>query len=164
MEVIGLWAEDLTSKSEVELEPLFAQVGARRQRFRELFVRESCLHRSTVSQDVDAIHKHTCSRRSLVPPGPARCLSHAQQHTDDFQFLFFDGKRNGHVWSGLSQAQLSGMIDRKQGNPFCRHTKTRGRRHTGRKRKLEISDGKVKRHTVQRDRLKRTCETFHPHV
>ena len=90
--------ENLTSKSEVEQIPLFAQVGTCRQRFRELFDKECCAYRSTVSQGIHAIHKHTNSHHSLVPPEPAVCPSHAQPHTCDVLSLFRDGERNSNVW------------------------------------------------------------------
>ena len=66
-ETIGLWASNLTSKSEVGLTSLFAQVGECRQMFSESFKKESYPYTSSVSQDIQGTQSH-----GSIPPA---CVS-----------------------------------------------------------------------------------------
>ena len=66
-DAIGLWAQNLSNRSEVELEPLFAQVGECRQMFSERFGKDSKLYTSSVSQDIHSTHSHL-DRSSLLFP------------------------------------------------------------------------------------------------
>ena len=63
-DAIGQWAQNLSNRSEVELEPLFAQVGECRQMFSERFGKDSKLYTSSVSQDIHSTHSHL-NRSSL---------------------------------------------------------------------------------------------------
>ena len=69
-DAIGHWAQTLSSKSVVELEPLFAQVGECRQLFSERFGKDSKPYTSTVRQDIHSIHSHL--DRSSLPAAPVR--------------------------------------------------------------------------------------------
>ena len=55
-DAIGQWAANLTSKSEVELAPLFTQVRECRQMFSKRFEKESCPYTSLVGEDIHGTH------------------------------------------------------------------------------------------------------------
>ena len=75
-EALGQWATTLSSKSEVELTPLVAQVGECRQMFSERFEKESCPYTSTVSQDIQGTHSHMDRFHLLVSPEPEGDFAH----------------------------------------------------------------------------------------
>ena len=137
---IRQWSTNLTNESVKELTPLFAQVGACRQRFCEEFERESFPYRSSVSQDIYETNRHAGIPSLLVSPEPAVRIPHTQPHGDDLS-LFHDGGQNSSIGCGQPQMNVHDMCGWERSNPFCHHTARRGRKYTGRKCKLEISDG-----------------------
>ena len=87
-DAIGLWAQNLSNRSEVELEPLFAQVGECRQMFSERFGKDSKLYTSSVSQDIHSTHSHLDRSSLPVPTERNEDLAHTQQFCD-YLSLFF---------------------------------------------------------------------------
>ena len=73
-DAIGLWAQNLSNRSEVELEPLFVQVGECRQMFSERFGKDSKLYTSSVST-----HSHLDRSSLPVPTERNEVLAHTQQ-------------------------------------------------------------------------------------
>ena len=67
-EAIGQWTTNLTSKSEVELTPFFAQVRECRQMFSECFEKESYPYTSSVSQDIQGTHMDRFSLLVFLEP------------------------------------------------------------------------------------------------
>ena len=80
--------KNLSSKSEVELEPLFAQVGECRQLFSERFGKDSKPYTSSVSQDIHSTHSHLDCSSMLASPMRVGDLAHTQQFCD-YLSLFF---------------------------------------------------------------------------
>ena len=86
----GQWAANLTNKSEEELSPLFAPVGACRRMFGERFEKESYPYSSSVSQDIHDTLKRARRSSLLVSLEPAVRLPHAQLNRD-YLSRFHDG-------------------------------------------------------------------------
>ena len=57
--------------------------------------------------------------------------------------LFQEGEQGGSGHHVLSNVHFVGMEGKERSNPFCHRPTRGGRKHTGRKRKLEISKGVV---------------------
>ena len=125
----------------MELEPLFAQVGECSERFGK----DSKLYTSSVSQDIHSTHSHLDRSSLPVPTERNEDLAHTQQFCD--YLSLFCGH---HV---LSNLHFVGMEGKERSNPFCHRATRGGRKHTGRKRKLEISKGVVIYSPMQRDDL-----------
>ena len=143
-DAIGLWAQNLSNKSEVELEPLFAQVGECRQMFSERFGKESKLYTSSVSQDIHSTHSLLESSSLPVPTERNEDLAHTQQVCDYLSLSFFqEGEQGGSGHHVLSNLHFRGMEGKERSNPFCHRATRGGRKHTGKKRKLELSKGVV---------------------
>ena len=141
-DAIGLWAQNLSNRSEVELEPLFAQVGECRKMFSERFGKDSKLYTSSVSQDIHNAHSHLDRSSLPVPTERNDGLAHTQQCCD-YLSLFQEGEQGGSGHHVLSNLHFRGMEGKERSNPFC-HLATRGgRKHTGKRRKLELSKGVV---------------------
>ena len=115
---IGQWATNLTNESVKELTPLFAQVGACRQRFCEEFERESFPYRSSVSQDTPETNRHVGIPSLLVSPEPAVRIPHTQPHGDDLS-LFHDGGQNSSIGCGQPQINVRDLCGWERSNPFC---------------------------------------------
>ena len=81
-DAIGQWPAKMTSKSEVELAPLFAQVGECRLMFSKRFEEESYPHLSPVGQDIHGTHSHMDRFSLLVSPGVEGDFEHTQQFCD----------------------------------------------------------------------------------
>ena len=141
-DAIGQWAQNLSSKSEAELEPLFAQVGECRQMFSERFGKDCKPYTSSVSQDIHSTHSHL--DRFSLPVSPERDgdLAHTQQFCD-YLSLFQEDEQSGRGQNVLSNLHFRGMEGKERSNPFCHHATRGGRKHTGKKRKLDISKGVV---------------------
>ena len=107
---IGQWAANLTNKSECELAPLFAQVGACRRTFSEHFEKKSYPHRSSVSQDIHDTHRH------VSPLEPAVRLPHTHPNCD-YLLLFHDDGHNGNVVCSQPQTKLRDLCGEEKGNP-----------------------------------------------
>ena len=139
---IGQWAQNLSNRSEVELEPLLAQVGECRQMFSERFGKDSKLYTSSVSQDIHCTHSHL--DRSSLPVSPERDgdLGHTQQFCD-YLSLFQEGEQSGSGQHVLSNLHFRGVEGQERSNPFCHCTARGGRKHTAKRRKLELSKGVV---------------------
>ena len=86
-DAIGQWTQNLSSKSEVELEPLFAQFGECRPFFSERFGKDSKPHTSSVSQDIHSTHSHLDRFSLLVSPERDGDLAHTQQFCDYLSFF-----------------------------------------------------------------------------
>ena len=151
-DAIGHWAQNLSSKSVVELEPLFAQAGACRELFSERFGKDSKPYTSTVRQDIHSTHSHL--DRSSLPAAPVRVGDpvYTQQFCD-YLSLFQGGEQSGRGHHVLSNLHVRGMEGKERSNPFCHRATRGGRKHTGKKRKLEISKGVVIYSPMQRDYL-----------
>ena len=141
-DAIGQWTQNLSNRSEVELEPLFTQVGECRQMSCERFGKDSKLYTSSVSQDIHSTHSHL--DRSSLPVSPERDgdLAHTQQFCD-YLSLFQEGEQSGSGQHVSSNLRFRGMEGQERSNPFCHRTARGGRKHTGKRRKLELSKGVV---------------------
>ena len=98
-DAIGQWAQNLSSKTEVELEPLFAQVGECRQLFSERFGKDSKPYTSSVSQDIHSTHSHP--DRSSMPPVHVGDPAYTQQFCE-YLSLFQESEQSGSGQHGLS--------------------------------------------------------------
>ena len=87
-DAIGLCAQNLSNRSEVELEPLFAQVGECRQMFSERFGKDSKLYTSSVSQDIHSTHSHQDRSSLPVPTERNEDLAHTRQFCDYLSLIF----------------------------------------------------------------------------
>ena len=87
-DAVGQWAQNFSNGSEVELEPLFAQVGECRQMFSERFGKDSKLYTSSVSQDIHCTHSHLDRSSLSVSPERDGDLAHTQQICDSLSFFF----------------------------------------------------------------------------
>ena len=141
-DAIGQWAQNLSNRSEVELEPLFAQVGECRQMFSERFGKDSKLYTSLVSQDIHSTHSHLDRSPLPVPTERDGDLAYTQ-HFCDCLSLFQEGEQSGSGQHVLSNLHFRGMEGKERSNPFCHRTARGGRKHTGKRRKLELSKGVV---------------------
>ena len=81
-EANGQWAANLTSKSEMDLTPLLAQVGECRQMVSESFEKESYPYTSSVRQNIQGTHSHTDSLPLPVSTEPGGDSAHTQQFSD----------------------------------------------------------------------------------
>ena len=109
-------AQNLSSKSEVELEPLFAQVGGCRQLFSERFGKDSKPYTSSVSQDIHSTHCHLDRSSLLAVPVRVGDPVYTQQFCD-YLSLFQEGEQSGrgpHVFSNL---HFRGMEGKERSNP-----------------------------------------------
>ena len=107
-DAIGQWAQNLSSKSVVELEPLFAQVGECRQLFSERFGKDSKPYTSSVSQDIHSTHSHP--DRSSMPALPVHVGDPAYtQQFCDYLSLFQEGEQSGSGQHVLSNLHFRGM-------------------------------------------------------
>ena len=134
-------ATNLTSKSEVELTPLPAHVGECRQMF-SAFEKESCPYTSSVSQNIQDTHSH-------VDSFPCQCqLSLAVTlHTLNDSVII------SPLFKSVTNAMKGGMfrlrrsfvtvVARNATTPFVITRREEGRKHTGKKRELEIAEGVV---------------------
>ena len=125
----------------MELEPLFAQVGECRQMFSERFGKVFKPYTSSVSQDIHSTHSHL-DRYSLPVSPVCDCdLVHTPQFCD--LSLFQEGEWSGGGQHVLSNLHFRVMEGKERSNPFSHRATRGGRKHTGKKRKLEISKGVV---------------------
>ena len=120
--------------------------------------KNSYLYSSSVSQDIHDTHRHVSRSSQPVTPEPGVRLPHTQPKCD-YLFLFHDERQNGNVVCGQPQMKLRYLCGEDRSNPFCHHLARGGRKHTGRKRKLEIAEGFV----MQCDKLERSCQELHSH-
>ena len=127
-DAIGQWAQNLSSKSEVELEPLFAQVGECRQLFSERFGNDAKPYTSPVSQDIHSTRSHL--DRSSLPAAPVRVGDpvYTQQFCDSLS-LFQEGEQSGRGHHVLSNLLFRGMEGKERSNPFCHRATRGGRKH-----------------------------------
>ena len=93
----------------------------------------------------------------LVSPGPEGDFA----HTLSKFVVFHDGEQCGESQHGLAQLKIRDMSGKERSNPFCNHA--RGRKHTGKKRKLQICQRCGGYPPVQRDSLERTRQAPHSH-
>ena len=61
----------------------------------------------------------------------------------DYLSLFQEGEQSGSGQHVLSNFHFRGMEGKERSNPFCHRTARGGRKHTGKRRKLELSKGVV---------------------
>ena len=108
-DAIGQWAQNLSSKSEVELEPLFAQVGECRQLFSERFGKDSKPYTSSVSQDIHSTHGHLDRSSMPAPPVHVGDPAYTQQFCD-YLSLFQKGEQSGSAQHVLSNLHFRGMV------------------------------------------------------
>ena len=151
-EAIGQWATNLTSKSEVDVTPLLAQVGECRQTFIESFEKESYLLHLI---DQLGHPRHSQSYGSiplLVSPEPEGDFAHTQQFSD-YLSLFQVGDECDESRHVSAQMQICDRSGKERNNPFCHHPKRGGLKHTCKKRKLEICQGCGEYPPLQRDNL-----------
>ena len=145
-EAIGQWAANLTSKSEMELTPLLTQVGKCRQMFSESFEKESHPYTSSVTQNIQSIHSHTDSLLLPVSTEPGGDSAHTQQFSN-YLSLFQAGKECDSECDGSrhvsAQMQFCDRSDKLRDNSCCYRSQRGVRKHTGKKRKLEIAQGMV---------------------
>ena len=127
-DAIGQWAQNLSSKSEVELEPLFAQVGECRQMFSERCGKDSKPYTSSVSQDIHSTRSHLDRHSLPVSSETEGDLAHTQQFCD-YLSLFQEGEQSGRGHHVLSNLHFRGMEGKERSNPFC-HRATRGDANT----------------------------------
>ena len=123
----------------MELEPLFAQVGECRQLFSERFGKDSKPYTSSVSQD--STHGHL--DRSSMPAHLCVSVTLNTQQFCDYLSLFQEGEQSGSGQHVLSNLHFRGMEGKERSNSFCHRMTSEGRKHTGKRRKLEISKGVV---------------------
>ena len=119
-----------------QLTPLLAQVGKCRQMFSESFEKESYPY---TSQNIQGTHSHMFSSPLLVSTERAGESAHTQQFTD-YLSLFQVGNgcnKNRYV---SAQMQFCDRSGKERVNPFSHHVKRGGRKHTGKKRQLEIAE------------------------
>ena len=135
-------AQNLSSKSVVELEPLFAQVGECRQLFSERFRKDSKPYTSSVRQDIHSTHSHPDRSSMLALPVHVGDPAHTQQFCD-YLSLFQEGEQSGSDQHVLSNLHFRRMEGQERSNPFCHRTTRGGRKHTGKRRRLELSKGVV---------------------
>ena len=128
-DAIGQWAANLTSKSEVELAPLFTQVGECRQMFSKRFEKESCPYTSLVGQDIHGTHSHMDRFSLPVSLEPEGDFVHTQQFSE-YLSLFQDGEQCDDSRHGQAQLQICDMNGKERNNPFCHHANRGGRTHT----------------------------------
>ena len=123
-EAIGQWATNLTSKSEMELtDKLSARV-----------LRKSpTLTPQSVSQNIQGTH---------VSTEPGGDSAHTQQFSD-YLSLFQVGNECDESRHVSGQMQFCDRSGKERDNPFCHHAKRGGRKHTGKKRELEVAEGVV---------------------
>ena len=132
-EASGQWTTNFTSKSEMELTPLLAQVGKCRQMFSEIFEKESYPYTLTVIG---------ISLPLPVSTWPGGDSARTRQFSD-YLFLFQVGKECDESRHVSAQMQFCDRSGREHDNRFRPHAKRGGRKHIGKKRKLEIADGVV---------------------
>ena len=87
-------------------------------------------------------HSHTHSFPLLISTEPGGDSAHTQQFSD-YLSLFQVGNEcdeSRHVSAQMQFCDRSGKV---RDNPFCHRSKRGGRKHTGKKRKLEIAQGVV---------------------
>ena len=138
-EAVGQWATSLTSKSEMELTPRFAQVGKCRQMFSESFKKESYPYTSSVSQNIRSTLSHMDSFPLPVSTEP----DGDSQQFNDYLSLFQVGDECNESRHVSAQMQFCDRSRKERDNPFCHHAKREGREHTGKKRRLEMAEGVV---------------------
>ena len=109
--------------------------------FSESFEKESYPCSSSVSQNIQGTHSHVDSFPLPVSTEPGGDSAHTQQFSD---FLSpFQVGNECDEWRHVSaQMQFCDRSGRTR-QPFCHHAKRGGRKHTGKKRKLEIAEGVV---------------------
>ena len=129
-EALGQWAANLTSKSEMELTPLLAQVGKCRQMFSESFEKESHPYTSSVSPNIQGTNSHTDSLTLPVSTEPGGDSAHTQQFSD-YLSLFQAGNECDERRHVSAQMQFSDRGDKVRDNPFCHRSQRGGRKHTG---------------------------------
>ena len=126
-EAIGQWAANLTSKSEMELAPLLAQVGQCRQMVSESFEKESHPYTSSVSQNIQGTHSHTGSLPLPVSTEPGGDSAHTQQFSD-YLSLSQVGNECDESRRVSAQMQICDRNDALRDNPFC-HRSQKSKAH-----------------------------------
>ena len=121
-EATGQWATTLTSKSEVDLMPLLAQVGECRQMFSECFEKESSPCTSSVSQDIQGTHSHMDRFSLPVSPEPEGDFAHIQQFSDYLSFGQV-GDECDESRNVSAQMQICDRSGQERSNLFCHHAK-----------------------------------------
>ena len=110
--------------------------------FSERFGKDSKLYTSSVSQDIHSTHSHLDRSSLPVPAERNEDLAHTQ-HFCDYLSLFQEGEQGGSGHHVLSNLHVRGMEGKERSNPFCHRATRGGRKHTGKRRKLELSKGVV---------------------
>ena len=105
-EAIGQWATNLTSKSEMELTPLLAQVGECRQMFSESFEKESFPYTSSVSQNIQGTHSHMDSLTLLVSCESDGESAHTLNNSVTTSPFFQVGNECDESWHVSAQMQF----------------------------------------------------------
>ena len=134
-DAIGQWAQNLSSKSVVELEPLFAQVGSFSEK-----IPSPTRHRSLRTSTALTVIRIVLSMPAL--PVHVGDPAYTQQFCD-YLSLFQEGEQSGSGQHVLSNLHFRGMEGQERSNPFCHRATRGGRKHTGKRRKLELSKGVV---------------------
>ena len=89
-------------------------------------------------------HRHVCCSSLNVTPELAVYVRHTQPNPNcEYLSLFQGGEQTGGFDCAQPQMNVWDLDDRERSNPFCHHTARSGRKHTGRNRKLDISDGLI---------------------
>ena len=78
----------------------------------------------------------------LVSPEPEGDFANTQQFRE-YLSLYQVGEQYDDSRRGLAQLHICDMNGKERNNPLCHHANRGGRKHTGKKRKLEIAQGVV---------------------
>ena len=118
-------------------------IGTTIQLFSERFGKDSKPYTSLVSQDIhSSTHSHPDRSSMLALPVHVGDPAYTQQFCD-YLSLFQEGEQSGSGQHVLSNLHFRGMEGKERSNPFCHRTIRGGRKHTGKRRKLELSKGVV---------------------
>ena len=110
--------------------------------FSESFEKESYPYTSSVSQNIQGTHSHIERFSQPVSSETEGDSTHTQQFSD-YLSLFQVGNECDESRHVSGQMQFCDRNGKERDNTFCHHAKRGGRKHTGKKRKLEIAEGVV---------------------
>ena len=108
---------------------------------------------------IHGTHSRTDRFSLLVSLEPEGYCADTQQFCD-YLSLFHDGEHCDGNRHGVAQLQIRDMSGKERSNPFGHHANRGGRKHTGKKRKLEIGKGVV---NVLRCSLERARQAQNSH-
>ena len=148
-EAIGQWAANLTSKSEMELTPLLAQLGKCRQMFSQSFEKEPYPYTSSVSQNIQGTHSHMDSFSCLILLSLALAL--VGNECDESR----------HV---SAQMQFCDRSGKERDNPFLSSREERRTQAHWQETQTRKCSGYGEYPPMQRDLLEWTCQALHSHV